>query len=115
MQLTTDLLACEIATDSSLLRSRWLGELTSRTYRKNLLHACVLLKVHNLSYWLYRTSKHYTPDVSDQTWMQDVLFPLLRQTNLQRCAVVVSEDIFQQLVADTLCSRSNRVFKGKIK
>jgi hypothetical protein len=106
--------SCAMEPGSGLMRSRWLMAVDSRGYREGLLHVCGLVRQQRARRWLYRGSRSYTPTVSDQKWIMEVLYPLLAQSGLSRFAVVVSEDVFAQAIAEELCRKSSAVFRGTV-
>ena len=103
-----------IEPDAAMIRSKWLIVIDSAMYRKGMLHLCRRLGQEHVSYWLHHASEHYAPNISDQAWMMEVLYPQLTGTSLRRVAIVLSKDLFLQSVIEQLCGRSRSVFKGSI-
>ncbi|GAA4430444.1 hypothetical protein GCM10023188_17110 [Pontibacter saemangeumensis] len=98
-----------------MIQSEWVGGTDSPTYRESLLHICQVIGQHHIVHWLYTASRHYIPTMSDQTWLLGEFYPLMAQTSLTKFAVVVQKDLFQQLIADSVCSKSKPAFNGTIK
>ncbi|RDV11952.1 hypothetical protein DXT99_23300 [Pontibacter diazotrophicus] len=115
MQNFTNYRSCHVENSANRVQSRWLTSVDSEMYREGMLHLYGHIKQHHLSLWLYDASKFSTPNMSDQKWSVEVLAPLLAGTSLRRIAVIMSQDVFLQTVAEQVRRNSMAVFKGSIK
>ncbi len=97
-----------------MLRCSRISVVNSESYRESMLLVGQFIREQRVSYWLYNTAKFYSPTLSDQVWLVEVFFPLLKDTSLRKIAIIMPEDVFLQAVADRLCSHSKPVFRGRI-
>jgi hypothetical protein len=107
--------SCSIDHGTSWLRSTRIRIVNSQEYRESMLLVCRLIREQHVSHWLYNTGKFYSLTLSDQVWLREVLFPLLKETGLRKLAIVAPEDVFLQTVADRLCWQSKPIFRGGIR
>lgn len=115
MQVYKKYMSFHLDISSNMVQSRWLASVDSEMYRESMLHLYGHIKQHHSSLWLYDASKFSTPNMSDQKWSVEVLAPLLAGTSLRRIAVIMSQDVFLQTVAEQVRRNSMAVFRDSIK
>lgn len=97
------------ATDS-LIQLRWLGHARSEEYRSALERAVEFVAKNNVRFWIADLRKMTVILQDDETWANEVWFPQLFKTGLEKMAILESEDYFNK----TSVQRSFTALKGQI-
>ena len=92
------------------IRLTWNGHALSKEYRHGLSVALVVLREHDVRYWLADLRNMTAILHADEQWANEVWFPQLFTTGLRRMAIVESRDFFNQ----TSVARSFTAVNGKL-
>jgi len=93
-----------------LIQLQWNGHARSEDYRKGLQLAVEMVAKHDLLYWLADLRAMTVILQADEKWSQEVWFPTLFKTGLEKMAIVQSADYFNQ----TSVQRSFTAVNGKL-
>ena len=97
------------ATDN-LIHLRWMGHARSEEYRSSLERAVAFVIENDIRYWIADLRKMTVILKDDETWANEVWFPKLFKTGLEKMAILESEDYFNK----TSVQRSFTALKGSI-
>ena len=104
-------LTIKINLQSRSVYLEWKAFAGSSDYREGLNTALSLVKTHKLENWLANLRNMKAIRQEDQDWTNRDWFPQLAHSSLKKMAIVVSEDIFNQLAVDNIMQKSNGVIR----
>ena len=90
---------------NSLLQLRWLRKTTSREYRYGILKASRSLIEKQLVNLLVNNQRQSALTLQDQTWLVTLMKPILYRSKVEKIGVVLSSDMMQQMVSESLTKR----------
>jgi hypothetical protein len=83
----------------------WQGYVSGNEYRTALLKGLEAVQTHGLTGWLADLSGMEVINEEDENWANAVFFPQLVGSTVQKMAIVVSTDIFNQLSVEQIMNR----------
>lgn len=93
-----------------LINLQWKGHARSSEYRDGLDLARRFVAEHGISYWLADLRSMTAIMKADEQWANEVWFPKLFNTKLEKMAILRSQDYFNQ----TSVQRSFTAVNGKL-
>lgn len=93
-----------------LIHLRWMGHARSEEYRSALEHAVEFVAKNDVRFWIADLRKMTVILQDDERWANEVWFPQLFKTGLEKMAILESEDYFNK----TSVQRSFTAVKGTI-
>lgn len=93
-----------------LVHLHWKGHARSEEYRHGLELAVNFVSEHNIVYWLADLRSMTAILKDDEKWANEVWFPKLFTTKLEKMAILQSQDYFNQ----TSVQRSFTAVNGKL-
>ncbi len=102
-----------ITTDVShrTIRLTWKGHARSDQYRQGLTIALEFMEAHNeVRYWIADLREMTAIMQADEKWANEIWFPRLFHTGLERMAIIASKDYFNQ----TSVERSFTAVNGQL-
>jgi hypothetical protein len=93
-----------------LIHLHWKGHARSEEYRSGLELALDFVAKHGINYWLADLRTMTAILQADEKWANEVWFPRLFNTNLEKMAILRSQDYFNQ----TSVQRSFTAVNGKL-
>jgi len=94
----------------SLIHLQWMGHARSDEYRSSLEQALEFVVKNDVRFWIADLRKMTVILKDDETWANEVWFPKLFKTGLEKMAILESEDYFNK----TSVQRSFTALKGQI-
>lgn len=91
----------------SLGKSEWNGFVSGEDFRESSLACLKLIKEKNVRFWVADDRYMKAIRLKDQEWANTVLIPQFLLTNLQKMALIVSKDRFNQLAVDSMIDKAS--------
>ncbi|WP_205499659.1 hypothetical protein [Rufibacter psychrotolerans] len=85
-----------------LLVLHWQDFVPSEVYREGLLEAMQVSKREQMQTWVMDMKHMKVIRLADQEWTLATWFPQFQLLNVKRLAIVVSEDIFNQMAVSSM-------------
>ena len=85
---------------------RWKKFANSDEFREGLSFALDYVKKHNVKKWLANLRDMSIIKETDRDWVNNIWFPLLSKTNLERMAILVSQDYFNQSAVTRIMNKA---------
>ena len=102
------LMRCSLS--DQLIHLEWRGHARSEEYRRGLLTALDFVTKHSIHFWLADLRKMTAILQADEKWANEVWFPQLFHTKLEKMAILQSKDYFNQ----TSVQRSFTAVNGQL-
>lgn len=100
--LRTDYVEATLSRQKDLLSVRWLRPVSSEEYRCGIQDAAQLFIKHKLQRLLVNKQRLGVLSIGDQSWLAKYYASMAHRSNLQRLAVVSSNDVMQQITDEPL-------------
>lgn len=95
----------EIEPDKDLLVITWLGFAGSQEYRETRTRAIELSQEHGVKRWLSNMKNMKAIRQAEQEWTIDEWLPMFLKLKLERWAILVSDDMFNQMAVSSMMSK----------
>ena len=92
-----DYLYTALKEEEKLLHMRWLRNVTSEEYRAGINVVKDIILHHRVERWLIDSRLIDSILFADQQWIKREIAPLIKFSNLQKIARVLTEDIFSYI------------------
>ena len=90
----------------SLGKSEWNGFVSGEDFRESSLACLQLMQEKNIRFWVADDRQMKAIRLKDQEWANHVLIPQILQSNLEKMALIVSNDRFNQLAVDSMIQKA---------
>lgn len=95
----------EIEPEKSLLVLTWHGFANSEDFREARTAAVQISRQYGLTKWLSNMKDMKAIRQADQEWSVNEWLPLFKSLNLQKWAMVISDDMFNQMAMSSMMSK----------
>ena len=99
----------------SLGKSEWNGFVSGEDYRESSLACLKLMNEKQVRFWVADDRNMKAIRLKDQEWSNVVLIPKMLQTSLEKMALIVSTDMFNQLAVDSMIQKASDKLSFEIK
>ncbi|CAN5919829.1 hypothetical protein BH24BAC1_BH24BAC1_25280 [soil metagenome] len=99
----------------SLGKSEWNGFVSGEEYRESSLACLKLMKEKQVRFWVADDRNMRAIRLKDQEWTNTVLIPKILLTNLEKMALIVSNDMFNQIAVDSMIDKASDNLTFEIK
>ena len=97
--------------EESLGRPVWTGFASGEEHRNSVWESVKLLQTEKPRFWLTDNRKMKAVRKADQEWFEQEIIPVMAASSLQKVAVLISEDIFNQMAVENLYQQMTPVIK----
>ncbi|MBK0404005.1 hypothetical protein I5M27_13505 [Adhaeribacter sp. BT258] len=95
----------EIEPEKSLLILTWHGFANSDEYREANTVAIQISRQYNLTKWLNNMKEMKAIRQADQEWSVNEWLPLFKSLHIQKWALVIADDMFNQMAMSSMMSK----------
>jgi hypothetical protein len=90
----------------SLGKSEWNGFVSGQDFRESSLACLKLMQEKQVRFWIADDRNMRAIRLKDQEWSNTVLIPQILLSHLEKMALIVSTDMFNQLAVDSMVHKA---------
>ena len=93
----------------------WTGFASGEEHRNSVWECVKLIQEKNLQFWLTDNRKMKAVRKADQDWFTQEIIPILASSSLRKFAVLMSEDIFNQMAVENIYQHTTKINSFEMK
>jgi hypothetical protein len=93
----------------------WTGFASGEEHRNSVLECVKLIQEKKPQRWLTDNRKMKAVRKADQDWFTTEIIPIMAASSLRKFAVIISEDIFNQMAVNNIYQQTTRINNFEMK